>query len=88
MAASISNELDLFAQSLHDSLSSDILKQLARETNFVQRDSKFRAQELVALCVWLSQQVASMSLAQLCSTLEVSTGVLMVGRSEISPKTA
>lgn len=30
-----------------------------------------------ALCVWLSQEVASTSLTQLCSRLEASTGVLI-----------
>lgn len=77
MVISISNELELLAQALHDSLSPDILKRLAKETKFVQRDSKFQAQELVALCVWFSQQVAGTSLVQLCSTLETSTHVLM-----------
>jgi hypothetical protein len=39
--------------------------------------SKYQAQDLVALCVWLSQRVAITSLTQLCSQLESSTGVLM-----------
>lgn len=54
-----------------------LLQQLAKEVGFVQRKSKYQAQELIALCVWLSQQVASTPLAQLCSHLEASTGVLM-----------
>lgn len=36
-----------------------------------------QSQELVALCVWLSQKVASTSLMKLCSRLEAYTGILM-----------
>ncbi|WP_442712689.1 IS4 family transposase [Bacillus toyonensis] len=58
-------------------MSPRVLEHLAKEKGFVQRKSKYQAKELVALCVWLSQQVASTSLTQLCSYLEVSTGVLI-----------
>jgi hypothetical protein len=51
------------------------LEKLARETKFIQRASKYGAQEIVALCVWLSQNVASTSLVKLCSYLEAHTGV-------------
>lgn len=44
---------------------------------FFQRTSKHQAKDLIALCVWLSQKVASTSLTQLCSCLESSTGVLI-----------
>lgn len=54
-----------------------VLEHLANEIEFVHRKSKYQAKELVALCVRLSQQVASTSLTQLCSCLEVSTGVLI-----------
>lgn len=37
----------------------------------------YQANELIALCVWLSQEIASTSLTQLCSRLEASSGVLM-----------
>ncbi|EJS65124.1 MULTISPECIES: IS4 family transposase [Bacillus] len=76
----ISNELNLFAQELQYFLSSVVLQDIAKQVGFVQRSSKYQANELIALCVWISQEVASASLTHLCSQLEASTGVLM--RSE------
>ena len=35
------------------------LTDFAREVGFVQRTSKYQAKDLVALCVWLSQNVAT-----------------------------
>lgn len=67
MNLSISDELKLFSKELQRYMSSHALEQLARETGFVQRRSKYRAQDLVALCVWLSQNIAHTSLTQLCS---------------------
>lgn len=77
MNLSILDELQPIAEELQRHMSSHVLEHLAKEKGFVQRKSKYQAQELVALCVWLSQQVASASLTQLCSCLEVSTGVLI-----------
>lgn len=77
MNLSILDELQPIAEELQRHMSSHVLEHLAKEKGFVQRKSKYQAQELVALCVWLSQQVASTSLTQLCSCLEVSTGVLI-----------
>ncbi|MGX7632525.1 IS4 family transposase [Bacillus thuringiensis] len=77
MNLSISDEFNLFSKELQHCLSPLALQEFAREVGFVKRTSKYRAQELVALCVWLSQKVASTSLTQLCSNLESSTGVLM-----------
>ncbi|MBT2629232.1 IS4 family transposase [Bacillus sp. ISL-101] len=77
MSFSVSDEMNLFSQELQNYLSPSSLQQLAKEVGFVQRKSKYQAQELIALCVWLSQQVASTPLTQLCSHLEASTGVLM-----------
>jgi len=73
----ISNELNLFAQELQYFLSPVVLQDIAKKVGFVQRSSKYQANELIALCVWLSQEIASTSLTQLCSRLEASTGVLM-----------
>ncbi len=73
----ISNELNLFVQELHYFLSPVGLQDIAKQVGFVQRSSKYQANELIALCVWLSQEIASTSLTQLCSRLEASTGVLM-----------
>ncbi|MGQ8856343.1 IS4 family transposase, partial [Bacillus sp. TSA_307] len=74
---SISDELHLFAQEIQNFLSPNILQNLARDVGFVQRTSKYQAQDLVALCVWISQSVAKTSLTQLCSCLEASTEVLI-----------
>ena len=77
MNLSLSDELHLFAQELQYFLSPIVLQDIAKQVGFVQRSSKYQANELIALCVWLSQEVASTSLTQLCSRLEASTGVLM-----------
>ncbi len=73
----ISDELYLFAQELQTSLSSTVLHDMAKQVGFVQRLSKYQANELIALCSWYSQEIASTSLTQLCSLLDASTGVLM-----------
>jgi hypothetical protein len=49
MSLSISDELKLFSQELRRYLSPHALQQPAKEVGFVQRSSKFQAQELVAL---------------------------------------
>ncbi|MDT9027466.1 IS4 family transposase [Rossellomorea yichunensis] len=77
MCRKVSDELSLFSQELQRSLSPQVLQQLAKKVGFVQRASKYQAKDLIALCVWLSQKVASTSLTQLCSSLESSTGVLI-----------
>ncbi len=77
MKFSILDERQPIAEELQRHMSPHTLELLAKEKGFVQRKSKYQAQELVALCVWLSQQVASTSLTQLCSCLEASTGVLI-----------
>ncbi|MGA5698903.1 IS4 family transposase [Bacillus cereus] len=77
MGLSILDELQPIAEELQRHMSPHVLEHLAKEKGFVQRKSKYQAKELVALCVWLSQHVASTSLTQLCSHLEVSTGVLI-----------
>jgi hypothetical protein len=77
MNLTIPEELALFSKELQRYLSPVALQQLAREVGFVQRSSKYRAQDLLALCVWLSQEVGSTSLTQLCSCLESSTEILI-----------
>src|SRR3954451_10846333 len=77
MDLSLSEELHLFSQELQRFLSPIVLQKIAKQVGFVQRSSKYQADELIALCVWLSQEVASTSLTQLCSRLEASTGILM-----------
>ena len=77
MNLSLSEELHLFSQGLQHFLSPIVLQEIAKQVGFVQRSSKYQADELIALCVWLSQEIASTSLTQLCSRLEASAGVLM-----------
>jgi len=73
----VSDELQLFAQEIQSFLSPNALRDLARDVGFVQRTSKYQANDLVALCVWMSQNVATTSLTQLSSCLEASTEVLI-----------
>jgi hypothetical protein len=70
-------ELHLFSQVLQNYLSPSELEQLAKATEFVRRTSKYRGQDLVTMCVWLSHNLASTSLTQLCSELEAATGISM-----------
>lgn len=70
MNLSVFDELQPVAEELQRHMSPHALEHLAKEKGFVQRKSKYQAQELVALCVWLSQQVASTSLTQLCSIIK------------------
>lgn len=51
MNLTITDELNLFSQELQRCLSPHSLQDQAREVSFVQRVSKYRAQELAVLCV-------------------------------------
>jgi hypothetical protein len=62
MDASLYEQLQLFAQELKYHLSPKILHRLAKDVGFVRRTSKYSGQDLVSLCVWLSQETASVSL--------------------------
>ncbi|MGK9486696.1 IS4 family transposase [Bacillus tropicus] len=77
MSISVSDELQLFAQEIQRFLSPNALQDVARDVGFVQRLSKYQAKDLIALCVWMSQKVATTSLTQLSSCLESSTEVLI-----------
>lgn len=76
MNLSIQDEFHLFAEELQRYLSPHILQQLAQETGFVKRKSKYGARDLAALCIWISQQVASDSLTRLCSQLYANTACI------------
>ncbi|HEK9103884.1 TPA: hypothetical protein SUB30_005426 [Bacillus pseudomycoides] len=67
----------LLAEELQCSFSPQALTELAKQTQFVQRTSKFRAQDLSSLCIGMGQDTASHSLARLCGILESETGVLI-----------
>lgn len=72
MNLSIQDEFHLFAEELQRFLSPSILQQLAQETGFVKRKSKYGARDLAALCIWISQHVA-----RLCSQLYANTATLI-----------
>ena len=55
----ISEELYLFSEELQTVLSPTVLQELPNRVGFVQRLSKYQANELLALCTWLSQEVTS-----------------------------
>ena len=59
----ISNELNLFAQELQYFLSPVVLQDIAKQVGFVQQSSKYQANELIALCVWLSQEIARLEIS-------------------------
>lgn len=48
MSFSVSDEMNLFSQEPQNYLSPSSLQQLAKEVGFVQRTSKYQAQELIA----------------------------------------
>ena len=58
MSVSVFDELQLFAQEIQSFLSPNILRDLASDVGFVQRTSKYQAKDLVALCIWMSQNIA------------------------------
>lgn len=51
MNLSISDELEWLSKELQRYMSPHALEHLARDIGFVQRRSKYQAQDLVALCV-------------------------------------
>ncbi len=77
MSVSVSDELQLFAQEIQRFISPNALRDFVRNVGFVQIASKYQAKDLVALCVWLNQNVATTSLTQLSSCLEALTEVLI-----------
>ncbi|MBJ8099725.1 hypothetical protein JDS98_16740 [Bacillus cereus group sp. N11] len=52
----------LRSEELQRVFSPQALTELAKQTQFVQRNSKFRAQDLSALCIGMGQDIASYSL--------------------------
>ncbi|MED0906554.1 hypothetical protein P4T56_29355, partial [Bacillus nitratireducens] len=68
MSVSVSDELQIFAQEIQSFLSPNTLRNLARDVGFVQRTSKYQAKDLIALCVWVSQNVAMRDTATCPST--------------------
>lgn len=53
------------------------LEEPAREIGFIKRKLKFSGSDLVTICIWISQRVASNPLGQLCSRLHATVGTLL-----------
>ncbi|AIY77842.1 hypothetical protein NT98_1459 [Bacillus cereus] len=77
MNLSIQDELQYLLKNYINILLLHFLEKLARELAFVKRKRKFSGHDLAAICVWISQRVASDSLVRLCSQLHAITGTLM-----------
>jgi hypothetical protein len=77
MNLSIQDELLPFAEELQRYVTPVFLEELAREIGFIKRKRKFSGSDLAAICIWISQRVASDSLARLCSRLHAATGTLL-----------
>lgn len=58
MSVSVSDELQLFAREIQSFSSPNTLLDLSKDVGFIQRASKYQAKDLVALCVWMIQNVA------------------------------
>ncbi|MMZ60257.1 hypothetical protein D1872_223350 [compost metagenome] len=69
---SVQEEMELIAQELRRHFSPSQLEQLARQTGFVQRKSKYTAQDLVSLCVFLNEDISITPLTRLCGQLDAS----------------
>ncbi|MCU4837017.1 IS4 family transposase [Bacillus cereus] len=77
MNLSIQDELQLFAVELQRYVTPIFLEELAREIGFIKRKRKFSGSDLAAICIWISQRVASDPLVRLCSRLHAATGTLL-----------
>lgn len=64
MDLSFSEELHLFSQELQRFLSPIVLQKVAKKVGFVQRSSKYQTDELIVLCVWLSQVLSDNNVVQ------------------------
>lgn len=65
------------AKELQRRFSPQVLTTLTKQTQFVQRTSKFRAQDLFSIYIGVGQDTASHSLAKLSVVLESETGVFI-----------
>ena len=77
MCSHLEQEFQLFFDEILHYFSPAELTTLAKETQFVQRKSKFSAVQCIALCVWLQGKIGTASLNELCSKLATVTGVMM-----------
>jgi hypothetical protein len=71
----LTEELHLLANELKSKFSLSSLVSLARDTGMIQRERKCKVQDIVSLCVFLSQTLGTESLVSLCAKLNDSTGL-------------
>ncbi|MCM3734999.1 IS4 family transposase [Bacillus cytotoxicus] len=67
-------ELRILGEEFRNKFSVHHLQEFAYQTGMIKRKRKFRAQDLVSLCVFLGQTISSESLASLCTKLNEATG--------------
>lgn len=70
-------ELLLLGEEFKNKFSISYLQTLAHQTGMVRRNRKCRVQDLVSLCVFLSQTIGTESLVSLCAKLSRTTGVCL-----------
>ena len=68
-------ELRLLGEEFKSKFSIHHLQLLAVKTGMIRRKRKCRAQDLVSLCVFLSQAIGTESLVSLCAKLTRATGI-------------
>ncbi len=73
----IQDELLPFAEKLQRYVTPVFLEELAREIGFIKPKRKFSGSDLAALCIWISQRMASDSLVRLCCRFHTTTGTLL-----------
>ncbi|MDQ0247953.1 hypothetical protein J2S09_005651 [Bacillus fengqiuensis] len=73
----VKQELQLLEQHIRECFSLSFLEQLARETGFIRRKRKWGVREFVSLCVFLSQQISTASLTELCQHVYMSNHLLV-----------
>ncbi|MFB9760255.1 transposase [Ectobacillus funiculus] len=71
----LAEELRMLREEFRNKFSIPHLQELAYQTGMIRRKRKFRAQDLVSLCVFLDQTVSSESLVRLCTELNEATGI-------------
>ncbi|MBT2218630.1 IS4 family transposase [Virgibacillus dakarensis] len=65
----VENEFELFAREMERKLSSEQIRQLAKEVDFMQRSTKLKPEYFCQLCSILGESFGNKSLTQLCAQL-------------------
>ncbi len=75
VSLSLHDEMQLMAEELRRHFSPSQLERLARETGFIQRQRKLRAQDFVTLAAFLNHDLATYPLTALCGELDAARQV-------------